>query len=190
MKNEDDLRIRKTKDALKKALLRLVCSKEPGSISITELTTAAGVHRATFYSHYHDIYELYDEVEQDALEKVRVALIEPEFSDRAAIYDTVIDVLQSNADTFMILMRDSSSGSFEEAMVDCFEMSYLQNELTNHRVEAFSEERRFFLTYHVRGCIGMVKKWIREGCRYPKERLGAHMNEADRALHAILEREK
>ena len=73
--NEKDRRVRKTKDALKKALLHLVCFKEPGSISIKELTETAAINRATFYDHYADIYELYDDVEQDALDKIRMALM-------------------------------------------------------------------------------------------------------------------
>lgn len=185
MKTEDR-RVRRTKEALKKALLQLVCSKEPGSISIKELTEAASVHRGTFYEHYHDIYELYDEVERDALEKIRAALTESDFPDRGAIYEAVIDVLQSHADTFMVLMRDGSGSSFEESVAQIFEMSYLQNELTENRLESFSEERRFFLTYHVQGCIAMMKKWIKEGCRYPKEELVAHMNGADKALHSVI----
>lgn len=183
--NTKDRRVLKTKEALKKALLELVCYKEPGSISIKELTEAAAIHRATFYDHYRDIYELYDEVEQDALEKIRRALMDREFPDRAAIYRAVIDVIQSNVDTFMVMMRDGSSGTFEEAMAQIFEMSYLQNELTENHLESFSEDRRFLLAYHTQGCIGLVKKWIKEGCRYPKEEIAARMMDADRALHTL-----
>ncbi|MBQ1251326.1 MAG: TetR/AcrR family transcriptional regulator [Firmicutes bacterium] len=183
--NEKDRRVLKTKEALKGALLRLTCFKEPGSISIKELTEAAGMNRSTFYDHYRDVYELYDEVEQDALAKVRGALTEGEFPDRGAIYCAVIDVLQSSADTFMVLMRDGSNGSFEEAMAQMFEMAYLQNELTENQLESFSEDRRFLLAYHTQGCIGILKKWIKEGCRYPKEELVKRMCDADTALHSL-----
>ena len=183
--NEKDRRVLKTKDALKKALLRLVCFKEPGSISIKELTETAAINRATFYDHYADIYELYDDVEQDAIDKIRDALLEKEFTDRASIYRAVIDVVQSSPDTFMVLMRDGSSGSFEEAMAQIFEMSYLQNELTENELESFSQDRRFLLAYHTQGCIGMLKKWIKEGCRYPQDDLIAKMIGADEVLHSL-----
>lgn len=183
--NENDRRVRKTKESLKKALMQLVCRKEPGSITIKELTEAASINRATFYDHYADIYELYDDVERDALEKIRTALMENDFPDRAAIYRAVIDVMQSNVDTFMVLMRDGSNGSFEESMAQIFEMSYLRNELTDHYLDSFSEDRRFLLAYHTQGCIGLVKKWIKEGCRYPKEEIVARMTDADGALHTL-----
>lgn len=183
--NEKDRRVRKTKDALKKALLHLVCFKEPGSISIKELTETAAINRATFYDHYADIYELYDDVEQDALDKIRTALMEEEFPDRASIYRAVIDVLQSSPDTFMVLMREGSSGSFEETMAQMFEMTYLKNELTEHGLESFSDTRRFLLAYHTQGCIGLLKKWIREGCRYPKDEIVQRMMDADDALHTL-----
>ena len=62
-KNNDDRRVRKTKKALQNAFAELLLTKEIQNISIRELTDYADIHRATFYMHYKDIYDLYEQLE-------------------------------------------------------------------------------------------------------------------------------
>ena len=53
MQNED-ARVRKTKEALKNALLALLTEKSYSDISINELCERASIRRATFYKHFKD----------------------------------------------------------------------------------------------------------------------------------------
>ena len=39
-------------------------------VSVKELTETADVHRVTFYAHYRDIYELYDDLKGQALREI------------------------------------------------------------------------------------------------------------------------
>lgn len=48
----EDRRIRKTKKALRAALVRLLSKESIAEITIKELTDEADVHRGTFYHHY------------------------------------------------------------------------------------------------------------------------------------------
>ena len=47
-----DLRIEKTRRAIKKAFLALLCVKRLEQITVKELCAAADINRATFYAHY------------------------------------------------------------------------------------------------------------------------------------------
>lgn len=47
-----DARVRKTKNALKNALITLLGEKSYSDISVNELCQLAGIRRATFYKHY------------------------------------------------------------------------------------------------------------------------------------------
>lgn len=60
-----DMRIRKTKRALYQALEDLLQKKSLSQITVTELAARAEINKGTFYLHYKDIFELY----QDALER-------------------------------------------------------------------------------------------------------------------------
>lgn len=56
-----DLRIAKTKEALRQALLNLLKQKSLNSISVTELCQAARVNRGTFYAHYGQVENLFED---------------------------------------------------------------------------------------------------------------------------------
>jgi AcrR family transcriptional regulator len=53
-----DPRIRRTRNLLQEALLKLMQSKSFDDISVQDITEAATVNRATFYDHYTDKYAL------------------------------------------------------------------------------------------------------------------------------------
>ena len=55
-----DRRARRTKKALMDALLELLREKPLTAITVTELAKRADVNRATFYTHYQDVYDMYD----------------------------------------------------------------------------------------------------------------------------------
>ena len=61
----EDRRIRKTKKALRAALVRLLSRKSVAEITIKELTEEADVHRGTFYHHYRDAFDLKEQLEQE-----------------------------------------------------------------------------------------------------------------------------
>lgn len=64
-KNSDDLRVIKTKKAIKDAFIQLLENKPIQKITVTELSKQALINKGTFYLHYNDIYDLYREVLSD-----------------------------------------------------------------------------------------------------------------------------
>lgn len=62
-----DLRIVKTKHALREALIDLLSEKEIDTISVAELSRKANINRKTFYSHYESINELIGEIENEII---------------------------------------------------------------------------------------------------------------------------
>ena len=60
-----DIRVQKTKERLKEALLSLMKSKKIDRITISEICRVSGINRNTFYQHYSDIRDLLSEVEGD-----------------------------------------------------------------------------------------------------------------------------
>lgn len=65
-----DLRIQKTKAAIKSAFLELRKKKPVEKITVTELSRLAEINKATFYLHYSDIYSLTDEMEDEAIDDI------------------------------------------------------------------------------------------------------------------------
>lgn len=63
-----DRRTRRTRLLLQEALLRLLADKPLNRITVTELTELADVNRVTFYAHYHDVYDMFDQLRLDLID--------------------------------------------------------------------------------------------------------------------------
>ena len=75
MKN--DLRVTKTKQALEEALLTLLQEKPLKSISITEICRLAKINRGTFYLHYGQIDDLFEEYYREIMKDLTDSYQEP-----------------------------------------------------------------------------------------------------------------
>ncbi|MBE6666558.1 MAG: TetR/AcrR family transcriptional regulator [Ruminococcaceae bacterium] len=64
-----DIRIIKTKRAIRDATMKLLSQKSADDISITELALTAQINRKTFYNYYQNIYQVIDEIENETVEK-------------------------------------------------------------------------------------------------------------------------
>jgi AcrR family transcriptional regulator len=58
MQNAEDLRVRRTRKLLQKAMLEAAREKGFARITVRDITERAMVNRATFYRHYQDKYDL------------------------------------------------------------------------------------------------------------------------------------
>lgn len=65
-----DRRTLYTKSAIKHAFLELKGEKPFGSITVVDICTGADISRSTFYLHYKNLYEVLDEVLDDAFANV------------------------------------------------------------------------------------------------------------------------
>ena len=64
-KRHVDLRIIKTKDAIKSTFKKMICEMNASDITIRELTERARIHRKTFYLHYTCIEALSEDLLQE-----------------------------------------------------------------------------------------------------------------------------
>lgn len=65
-----DLRTERTKTSIRNAFLELRKQKPLEKISVKELAELAYINKATFYTHYHDIFDLADQLENEFFDSV------------------------------------------------------------------------------------------------------------------------
>ncbi|MEG1931694.1 MAG: TetR/AcrR family transcriptional regulator, partial [Pygmaiobacter sp.] len=65
--NSVDRRIRKTRRILRQSLMS---EKKLREITVKELCDVADVNRGTFYSHYSDVYDLFEKIEDAIFEEL------------------------------------------------------------------------------------------------------------------------
>ena len=62
---KEDLRVRRTKDSIRKAFEEMICEMDYDKITIKELTQRANINRKTFYLHYNTIDDLLRELQNE-----------------------------------------------------------------------------------------------------------------------------
>lgn len=65
-----DLRTERTKKCIINAFIELRAKKPLEKITVKELSESALIHKATFYNHYQDIYDLSEQLENEVIEMV------------------------------------------------------------------------------------------------------------------------
>lgn len=75
MLNDSDSRsARRTKHLFKEALMRLLETESFAYISVKDIVETAEYNRTTFYNHYYDKFDLLDDITQDLLDGLVVAV--------------------------------------------------------------------------------------------------------------------
>lgn len=77
-KENMDIRIKKTKNSIINAFLELRTKKEIERITVKELCEKAMINKSTFYSHYTDIYDLSEYLENQTANEIVASLEHPE----------------------------------------------------------------------------------------------------------------
>lgn len=112
-----DLRVKKTRNSIINAFLKLRAKKQLEKISIKELADMAVINKATFYLHYKDIYDLSETLENELFENIfkyinhyeaiisNPKLFIKELSDAFISNKSLIDIIFSNDRSNILIDR-------------------------------------------------------------------------------------
>lgn len=169
---KNDRRVKKTKRALQLALANLMVTKNLDTITIQELVDLADIHRATFYSHYSDIYDLYTEMENDVMFSINQLLENEGSQTYEDIYSSIIDFVYENSAFVVLLFSNNvSNAKFQNHISELIENKYIELWRGEQPQITLSDEIRYVTAYHVQGSLAVISKWIKNDFKYPKEKL-------------------
>jgi len=107
-----DRRIGKTQKSIRDALINLLEEKDISKITIKELADNANINRKTFYMHYSSIYDIFDQIENETIEKFLLILEKYDFFhdqfNEHAFFTSLNDVINENFDFYKKLIRANS----------------------------------------------------------------------------------
>lgn len=169
--NKDDRRVRKTKKALREGLAELILEKELHKITVRELTDRVDVHRATFYAHYKDIYDLYEQLENVVVDGLSAVIIDNQANSYKGLFKAIVEYVHNNSKSYHMLLNKNGSHSFRDRISDSLEKRYIEDWLEETNQSSVTEEWRFFTRYHIQGCLAIVSRWAENDYIYPKDKL-------------------
>jgi Transcriptional regulator len=115
-KIKTDLRVIKTKRAIRAAFSRLLSSKEFGAITVKDIADSAEVNRKTFYSYYTGVAEIASEFEDEVAAAFGSALSELDLSASITgapreIFKKLSAVIDANSEFYRLIMKTSRAAN-------------------------------------------------------------------------------
>lgn len=169
--NKNDRRVRRTKKLLRESLSELMLGKELHNITVRELTDKADIHRATFYVHYSDIYDLYEQMENEVVEEMsKIFVFDPSHT-YEELFHTLIDYIYDNRIMFRAFFSEKGNHGFYTRISSYIEDRYLEIWKYETKQKKPTEESLFFIKYHIQGFQSIISKWAENNYVYPKEKI-------------------
>ena len=97
-----DRRVRKTRAILKQSLITLMKEKSIKHITVKELCEQSDINRGTFYLHYSDVFDLFEQVETEFFNNLKEVL-DKNRHDSTNLKDTHLEPI------FRFIYRESGS---------------------------------------------------------------------------------
>ena len=158
-----DLRVEKTKRNIINAFLQLRSKLPVEKITVKELSSLAKINKATFYLHYHDIYDLSESLELDTVLSVLNSIEHPEFifnDNRKFVRELTIS-FASNEQMIKTLFEGTRSSSF----MTIFERELMKLIKTAHPDFEPSTDDKMLLTFLITGGYYTYFKYCDHGIK-------------------------
>lgn len=162
-----DHRTRVTKLLIRKAFTKLLGQKPIQSISIRELCEEAEINRGTFYTHYTDIYDLLNQIEEELLNDFEKAL-EPLNKDEKGEFGLdittrqVFKYIKENSELYTLTLGDYSDKLFTSKLINIGTERFFEA-YPKYFKYASPQKLEYFCTFASSGCMGVLQKWFIDG---------------------------
>ncbi|EPD49858.1 hypothetical protein HMPREF1208_01394 [Staphylococcus sp. HGB0015] len=174
-----DRRVRKTKTAIKNAMITLLKTEKLDKITVNQIADVADINRATFYQHYLDKYDLLDQIEQEMIEQMQINFNEKimrlkavENAEEAAIVfkeisRAVLTIMHDDLDRYRVLLTMGRNYEIEqkigEMIGEMIELN-LKSLLPNDK-EIAGIPFRYFHAFVLGSMWSLMRTWVLDEAR-------------------------
>lgn len=179
-----DMRTERTEKNIINAFLQLRSQKQLEKITVKELSELAEINKATFYLHYHDIYDLAEQLENEVIKSTLHGIEHPEFifSDNKNFTRELTDAFISNERLIRILFDGNRSSRF----VSVFEKELKKLILSVNPDYQESFEKNAAITYLIYGGYYTYFKY----CSYDAEAVFRLIGQLSEAVISLYEQQQ
>lgn len=162
--NKNDLRVIKTKKALHQALIELISEKSFEAISITDICKKAQVNRGTFYGHYVQKEDLFNEVMEEIMNDLLKAYFEP------YLHQPILNTATLRSENIGIFQHIWEYKQFYQVVFSSESAIKLHNIFSEKIKELMKEDTAQYkhqeididlcASYQTYAIIGMIVEWV------------------------------
>lgn len=164
-----DRRALKTQKQLKEALAKLLAEKALRHITVQQLSDLADVHRVTFYKHYLDVYDLYEQLEKEVLAELGLLVLKFHDGDQKDFRKELIDYIVQNPNTFKMIFSPHNTGELRQKFSDMIEGIFRVIQTEKNAVDLDDGRLDYLSAYWASGFIAVIEKWVQNGFSQSEE---------------------
>jgi len=162
MEKKTDKRTLKTKKALQEALAQLLTDRVLRKITVQEVADIAQVNRVTFYKHYLDIYDLYEQMEAEVLSELGLLILSYEEKSKSEFCDGLLNYIENNPKIMKMIFSPYNTGELRDKICKMIKGLFRLMQTEKNNV-VFSDARMdYYSTYQSQGFISLIEKWVLE----------------------------
>lgn len=166
-----DLRVKKTRAAIKSSFKEMIMEMSPSEITVKELSDRAMIHRKTFYLHYTCIEALFEDMVQDIAnayyEKIDTIPADMPMKEVNRVFFEYF----SNAEPYV--ERLICAPEYEEFLDKTLRVKLMQHNRKRHNPYSYlpQEEQNIINIFLTKSSNNMYRQWVIDGKKIPLKRI-------------------
>lgn len=163
---KEDLRITKTKQAIKESFIALVKQKGYNKVSVTDIVNKANINRNTFYLHYQDKEDLIKKLLNDSALKIGKLLGYADFLKHTNFSNIselqirwglriILNNMEDELDLYKTVLDDISLQGYFDHVLETMKTAIAV------LLDVSNPKSNLVFEYTMSGIFGLVKQWIK-----------------------------
>ena len=166
-----DHRVRITKMLLTESFAGLLREKPAAKITVREVCDRAGINRATFYAHYHDLDDLKGEIERELSDAIADAIVaSPESASIEAFCEEVCRIIAENRSWCEAFFGENGDPDLPVRIIERMRPEGIATWRRDRPDIPDCELERLY-TFAANGSLAIVSAWVRAGMRERPEEI-------------------
>ncbi len=171
-----DLRVIRTRDAIRNALVDLIEEKGFEAITVKDITDKAKINRGTFYAHYQDKFDLMTKCQEEIMQEMST-IAKQNFSEVIAelgnnsplktpfnVAVSLFEYLDKNSEFMKALLGPKGDLSFQTKIRDfMWKTLFDNNQNSLVKEENLLVPGHYLISYIASAHIGIIQQWLNSG---------------------------
>ncbi|WEK56328.1 MAG: TetR/AcrR family transcriptional regulator [Candidatus Cohnella colombiensis] len=171
-----DLRVIRTKEAIRNALVELIEEKGFEPITVKDITTIAKINRGTFYSHYQDKFDLMTKCMEEIMQEMShivkqnfpnvISELDKRFDPTTplTIAVSIFEYMNKNSRFMKVVLSSKGDLSFQTKLKEFMWKSLFEDKITSHiKKDQLLVPAPYLASYIASAHIGVIQQWLNSG---------------------------
>ena len=173
-----DLRVIKTKKAIRQAFTELMSRKQLEEITVSDVAAEAMINRKTFYAHYASIYDIISEIEDEIVNSFQQMLAGKRFEDILkspySLFRDLNQTINNNIDLYGRLLTLTGTSNLVHKIIQMIRVQVGRTYKDEFPVEPMTLDMAVY--FLLSGLLAVFTEWYNSGRTQPIEKLSEQLS--------------